>query len=102
VTTDTPERELIARLREPVAWFAYKTSMGPDYQSSAPLRAADTIEALLSRVDKLEERVRVVQEVIENGYPKPGRECPHGRFYYEDCISCYDEALLGALNRSAS
>jgi hypothetical protein len=104
--TDTPERELIERLNDEAMRLQGRGidrgCVDSSLAGNLAMEAADTIEALLSRVDKLEERVRAVQEVIENGYPKPERKCPHGRFYYEDCISCYDEALLDALNRSAS
>lgn len=46
------------------------------------------------------ERVNRVRKVIEQGYPsvpKP-EKCEHNRFGYEDCVACYDAALLEALN----
>jgi len=48
--TDTPERELIDKLR----WLC--AAKGRQHCG----QAADKLEALLSRVDKLEERVRIL------------------------------------------
>jgi len=66
--TDTPERELIEALRSPTQWSCiFEYDGQPRYGTTdAPIRAADTIEALLSRVDKLEEALR---------------ECPIGLFW---------------------
>ena len=54
--TDTPERELIDYLRR-CCEQAYSKSAPVMIPSGPILEAADTIEALISRVDKLEERL---------------------------------------------
>lgn len=50
------------------------------------------------------ERERIVaylRDAVEQGYPSPRgdarAQCEHGRFYFEDCIGCYDEFLMGKL-----
>ena len=74
--TDTPERELIEALRSPTQWSCiFEYDGQPRYGTTdAPIRAADTIEALLSRVDKLEERVGDALEVLhDSSKPTPDR-----------------------------
>jgi hypothetical protein len=37
---------------------------------------------------------------IIDGYPTPAHkvdQCTHGKFGWEDCIACYDEALASAI-----
>jgi hypothetical protein len=68
--TDTPERELIERLREPdthdpacpfrLRCYCDEGSPHDNVQDDDKLEAADTIEALLSRVDKLEEALNAI------------------------------------------
>jgi hypothetical protein len=51
----------------------------------------------------MQARLDRVRSIVENGYPnQPAKtdQCKHGRFGYEDCIACYDEALLEALGTS--
>ncbi|MDY7525466.1 hypothetical protein [Sphingomonas sp. 10B4] len=39
------------------------------------------------------------EAAISEGYPAPANkvgQCEHGQFGWEDCIACYDEALLAA------
>lgn len=35
---------------------------------------------------------------VADGMLVHGQKCDHGRFGFEDCIGCYDEALLAALD----
>lgn len=60
--TDTPERELIERVRGSSLTFRNGNPVQPGdtcvVKSDDLIALCDTIEALLSRVDKLEERVR--------------------------------------------
>lgn len=45
-----------------------------------------------------------MREAVDQGYPGPSgkrdhrEQCEHGRFYYEDCIACYDAYLHGKLD----
>jgi hypothetical protein len=58
--------------------------------------AAEALTTMQARLDR-------VRSIVENGYPnQPAKvdQCKHGRFGYEDCIACYDEALLEALGIS--
>lgn len=44
--------------------------------------------------------VTAVRDAIASGYPTPASKsdrCEHGRFGWEDCIACYDNALEDAL-----
>jgi hypothetical protein len=54
------------------------------------------------RIEKLEERIAAVRQVIEQGYSGVGKtdKCQHDKFGFEECIACYDEALLAALEPS--
>ena len=96
--TDTPERELIEQLRA----FAYQLSRCSEItlgkqdcaETSTELtQAADTIEALLSRVDKLEETLRIAARYIPN--------VREGEEYWEE-KQRDRELVLNTLNRSAS
>lgn len=62
------------------------------------------IAEMKARVFELEARLAAVRSVIEGGYPDQPTgvrdQCPHGRFSWEDCIVCYDDALLAALKGS--
>lgn len=56
------------------------------------------------RIAELEARIAAVKRVIEFGYDRPGinplrngDQCPHGQYEWQDCIACYDECLLAAL-----
>jgi len=74
--TDTPERELIERLRNLRVILKSGDYTGGDLMRAwcAMIDAADTIEALLSRVDKLEERVGDALEVLhDSSKPTPDR-----------------------------
>jgi len=64
--------------------------------------AADRITDLQTRLERYETALERVRAVVENGYPDIGKtaKCPHDRFGFEDCIACYDEALLKALGDS--
>jgi len=59
IRRNTPERELIERLRSP-------RHSGSGIEDTL-LEAADTIEALLSRVDKLKEALRVIEKLRLSG-----------------------------------
>jgi hypothetical protein len=62
-------------------------------------QAAATLKAQASRIAELEGRVKAVRDCIERGYPTIGKtdKCQHDCFGFEDCVACYDEALLKAL-----
>lgn len=43
--------------------------------------------------------VAFVREAIDQGYPaNRDSQCEHGRFYFEECIACYDAYLYGKLD----
>lgn len=56
---------------------------------------------LLATALRLQGKLEAVERVISTGYPdrklKHGETCSHGSFGFQDCIGCYDEALLAAL-----
>jgi len=86
VSTDTPERELIERLRSP-------RHSGSGIEDTL-LEAADTIEALLSRVDKLEEEIAKAMQ---------GARDEIGATEQQRIAFAYAEAAMrSVLNRSAS
>lgn len=67
--------------------------------------AADTITRLSHEVEEAREAIERVRNVIAFGYPRDGINplrngdtCSHGRLGHEDCIGCYDEALLAAMD----
>jgi hypothetical protein len=52
------------------------------------------------RRDMREAAGKVFIDWIGEGYEPPKdktTQCPHGQFGWEDCIACYDEALLGKI-----
>jgi hypothetical protein len=66
------------------------------YQVRLDEMAAEALTTMQARLER-------VRSIVENGYPgQPAKidQCKHGRFGYEDCIACYDEALLEALGAS--
>ena len=84
---------------------AFLVSSGlPAWAESAPhLAGAEKIVAIY------EARIEAVRQVIAGGYQhmvngrpvnplKNGELCDHGRAEWQDCIGCYDEALLAALD----
>lgn len=52
------------------------------------------------RREAIAEVVARVMKVIESGYRGIDKndKCEHGRYGFEDCIACYDEAIIAALN----
>jgi len=91
--TDTPERDLIEKARR----------VGNYHGIPIVLELADTIEALLSRVDKLEERVRELEDEIVDLW----HESEAGRKELHECLGMTAEeyarwANPDALNKSAS
>jgi len=47
--------------------------------------------------DSVEAACDLFEAAIRDGYPTPANkvdQCEHGKFGWEDCIACYDEALL--------
>ena len=49
----------------------------------------------------IEKVVAEMRDAIEAGYPAPERKvdrCAHGKFGWEDCIACYDDALSARLD----
>ena len=70
--TDTPERELIEARRIIGIWLADDVGYYESLPANYEIRKA--IEALLSRVDKLEERVGDALEVLhDSSKPTPDR-----------------------------
>lgn len=57
---------------------------------------ATAAEAALAEARRALDAVR---KVIEEGYTAElvDRKCQHDRWSHEDCVACYDEALLAAL-----
>jgi hypothetical protein len=93
MVTEIELADLIERLRRPTARTA-NSEFGPAYENPDGPEAADKLEALSGRIE-------AVRKVIEEGYPgQPTKieQCKHGRYGYEGCITCYDEALLNALD----
>jgi hypothetical protein len=70
-------------------------------------KAADAILALLPAAAKTGERGAVIEEcaaifedAISKSYPTPANkrdQCAHGKYGWEECITCYDEALTEAV-----
>lgn len=61
----------------------------------------DKIEALIKERDEARAAIERVRAVIEQGYPKPASKhdvCEHDLFGSENCIACYDIALVQALS----
>lgn len=60
------------------------------------------LDEAAAEITRLNAVIAATRKVIEQGYPgQPAKteQCPHGKFGFEDCITCYDEALLAALSR---
>jgi len=58
---------------------------------------AGRVEGVREGVDYAAEKMC---DAIASGYPTPTDkhdQCQHGQFGWEDCIACYDEALLAAI-----
>jgi hypothetical protein len=110
--TDTPERELIEKLLQ----LAHQQADGTDFHKGRKLTAEDTmyfvaarkIKALLSRVDKLEERVRELDAelrfahdtLVKHKVAGLAREQRYGGL--ADLLSQVVNRSRRALNRSAS
>ena len=62
--------------------------------------AAEAATRLIATGSENERRIADARLVIEGCFKQVPRrgECPHGRLYYEDCVACYDDALLAALD----
>ena len=59
----------------------------------------DTVEAIAALVAdataiERERCATAFEQVIAGGYDQETEQCQHGRYRFEDCIACYDEALL--------
>ena len=116
-----PSRDALAeRLLDMVgADFAYRNpTLHPTDRYTDELKARGTKAAFCAALDEylaiaietqhaedvkrngeLEGRIAAVTNVIEQGYKEPPNKerCDHGKFNWEVCVSCYDEALLAAL-----
>ena len=62
------------------------------------------IESLSSQLAEARGALEATKNVIERGYDRVTHEgrgaaakCQHGQFHFQDCIGCYDEALIAAL-----
>lgn len=90
-----PTDELIEKLN--VEHFGEYATMRAERKA-----AAAALTSLQEMNRKLEDRIAAVRHVIERGYePMPGSspiECAHGTLLSADCVSCYDEALVNALD----
>lgn len=70
---------------------------------SSAARGLDLASLLAPAIDGREvaERAAVLLEAaIADGYPGPTKkvdQCEHGKYGWEDCIACYDEALTGVV-----
>jgi hypothetical protein len=54
------------------------------------------------RIAGLEEAATAFEKAISEGYLTPANktdQCEHGKFGWEDCIACYDDALYAAAIR---
>jgi hypothetical protein len=80
---------------------------GPLHSAHFPVglmchEAASELNRLRMENEGLQARLDAVQRVIETGYPSTGlknnEKCEHGSFGFENCMGCYDEALLAALH----
>jgi hypothetical protein len=63
--------------------------------------ARDVLVAVIAR--DLEAVCATLEAAIVEGYPTPANkrdQCEHGRFGWEDCITCYDNALQAAIDKS--
>lgn len=50
----------------------------------------------------LEEAAKVFTDAIEQGYDPRNQnkgKCEHDKYYFEECIACYDEHLLKAIRK---
>lgn len=57
------------------------------------------ITRLSAMVEEGQSRIARVRATIEAGYNAPPEgKCPHDKYYFEECIACYDDALLTALD----
>lgn len=54
-----------------------------------------------AEIARLTGRIAATVNVIEQGYPGVGKndKCPHDKHGFEDCMQCYDTALLAALTQ---
>jgi hypothetical protein len=89
----------VMELREKLRQFARDLEANEDDSLTADVlrEAADALD----EAARMRERVEAVRHVIQQGYQTPANkldQCEHGKFGWEDCISCYDVALLAALD----
>jgi len=67
----------------------------------AAIKDAEIQEQAALQIERLRGQIAAVRSVIQRGYPDKGlrrdQRCEHERFGFEDCMGCYDEALLTAL-----
>lgn len=66
--------------------------------------AKTALSRLTRDVAELQTRIIATHGVIESGYRGIDKadKCAHDRYGFEDCIACYDEALMNALNGDAT
>jgi|SRR5882672_2526461 len=100
------DSERIALAREMLAKEYDKQSLHADAEFVRSDRYSDghhaEIQAILAFARLVEARVReecaaLLETAIAEGYRVPAikaDQCLHGKFGWEDCIVCYDEALL--------
>lgn len=72
----------------------------PSPEETTEWQAASHIEQLEADKRALESRIAATIKVIEEGYPgtPKAEQCKHGHYGFEECIACYDEALLSAIS----
>lgn len=111
--TGDAAREILARFlpkafeRDGNMEAATNPGCNPLVPTNSALRA---IESALRSPGGEDPRIAAVREVIERGgyrlvNGKPftgefahGQKCDHDQFGFQDCIACYDDALLAALD----
>ena len=100
-STPREDGELVERLRDSVTLEYSRAISERDKIDETTLgdEAATRIEQLLQDRERIEARLAAVRHVIESGYRGVDKadKCSHGRYGFEDCIACYDEALIAAL-----
>ena len=72
----------------------------PDIADAIITITAQATEPATVRADTLEEACARFEQRMSEGYPTPANKvdpCEHGKWGWEDCIACYDYALLGEI-----
>lgn len=92
-------------VREGAIWLAKECNpdeaewIVPYYEQggSSPLTEILARMKETGRQAGLREAAEAMREAIARGYNAPEVKCEHGRYGWEDCIACYDDALENAI-----